>query len=326
MTPEEKYHWIDQYLNGDLQGEELDVFRIKMKNDSDLAYDVHVQELIRKQLTEERRVELKQLLSEHAKVEYYGNIWDKKWLYASAAIMVVFVAAFFIIEYFVKPTQQPDPQIPVVKKQTEISAPDNPIPPNSDTTIDSALLDIDQTQPLLVMEETETDIMPEAADQIVESDELSEVLDAPAVESIDIEDKDVRKDEKVTEKAFDLQVISMAAVAPTEDAAEQENKGLLGRRKKAEKESTAQEELTQITTASLKVEYWTSPVNFTGYKLKNKTLILYGVDPNEQVSFKQFENQLFMKRNGSWFSLFPNSTGNKFLRTSDSEVLKILNQ
>ncbi len=51
----------------------------------------------------------------------------------------------------------------------------------------------------------------------------------------------------------------------------------------------------------LSVEFWKSPVNYKGYKTGKNKVILFGINANEKVSFKVFNNALYMKHRDSFF-------------------------
>lgn len=332
MKPEDTYQLIDRYLNNELFGEELDVFRIRMKNDPDFAYDVYVQRLIQTQMVEARKKELKSLLKEKAEVKYYGNSWGQRWMYASAAIMVLFVSAFFVIEYYVKPTSDPKEIKPgLVKPAPSIQEPKTTGNPPSDSiqnTFDSAVFE----EPLLVMEDNEEPIEEPLIMEVEDEsgDELDVLFDAPKAESVELaEEVVVKKDELIAQATFNVRVLTLVEQAVSTS---EENKSLFGRKKagkeKADSASGAETtaEIKTTGTEVLKVEYWKSPVNYIGYKYNETNLILYGVGEKEQLSFKKLASNLYMLRNEKWYMLSRNDSGMRFKALTDPTLLEQLQQ
>ncbi len=54
---------------------------------------------------------------------------------------------------------------------------------------------------------------------------------------------------------------------------------------------------------SILVEFWESPLNFTGYKMSKNSLILYGLDQVESVSLQVHEETVYLKYYGIYFPL-----------------------
>lgn len=331
MKTEDTYHLIERYLNNDLIGEELDVFRIRMKNDPDFAYDVHIQQLIRSQMIEARKEELRSYLKENAEVKYYGNSWGQPWMYASAAIMVLFISAFFIIEYFVKPSSDLQESKPgIVKPVPSIEVPKT----SGNTLSDSVQKTIDSSaskEPLLAMddiEETMQEMPAITEDEVETTDELDMLFDAPQAEQVElVEEIVVKKDELIAQVSFNVRVLR-----PMEQTLSQseENKGLFNR-KKADKakgdsapEAESSSEIETTGTEVLKVEYWRSPVNYNGYKYNAGKLILYGVGEKEPLSFKKLASNLYMLRNNEWYRLSVNDSGMRFKPLSESTLIEQL--
>lgn len=59
---------------------------------------------------------------------------------------------------------------------------------------------------------------------------------------------------------------------------------------------------------NLRVEFWESPVNFKGYKMEGKHLILFGIDPNDALRFEHHTDGIWMHHNQKIYLLRPSST------------------
>ena len=98
-SQEQTYHLINQYLNGELTGRALDNFKAKLK-DPEFEKEVLLQTQLVSAIEAVRKEELKQHFKDIPKVRYMKNEWGNKWTYASAAIVVLFVSAFFVFKFF----------------------------------------------------------------------------------------------------------------------------------------------------------------------------------------------------------------------------------
>lgn len=56
---------------------------------------------------------------------------------------------------------------------------------------------------------------------------------------------------------------------------------------------------------SLRVEFWESPVNYRGYKLENKLLIIFGISPDDPLRFEHHPDGIWMHHGGKVYLLKP---------------------
>ena len=90
--------WIDRYIKGELVGEALDKFKNRLRDDPDFAKNVELQQMLVAELQAQRKDELKAFISENAQVDYIQNIWSKKWMYASVAIVTIAIGLYFAVQ------------------------------------------------------------------------------------------------------------------------------------------------------------------------------------------------------------------------------------
>lgn len=98
---------FDKYLNGQMTETEEREFLAQLNADPAMkqAYEFH--RTIVAGIREARREELKDYIKQNAKIRYIGNIWGPKWVMASAAIVTLFLVSYVVIEYIVKPANEP---------------------------------------------------------------------------------------------------------------------------------------------------------------------------------------------------------------------------
>ncbi len=77
-------------------------------------------------------------------------------------------------------------------------------------------------------------------------------------------------------------------------------------------------------SATIRVEFWNSPLNFEGYILGKNVVRLYGVSEVERLVFYQIDKKLYMKRAESYFTLIRSEEYHKFELSKESINDKLL--
>jgi hypothetical protein len=78
------------------------------------------------------------------------------------------------------------------------------------------------------------------------------------------------------------------------------------------------------TFASFEVEFWQSPINYKGYKMSKGKIMLFGVDPNEEIKLFHMEDAIFIKRNQSVFRLYFTDEYRQFEKVTDAGIISKL--
>ena len=338
MNDEQKYHLINQYLNGELMGRALDNFKAELK-DPEFQKEVELQRQIIEAIKKQRKAELKAYISENSKVTYFQNSWGNKWNYASAAIVILFVSAFFIMKFYnpnpnsteIVVTEKPDTtslaqEDSITQLDTQTLAIQDVTIPNverADEDVDSEIeespedIELDETADKI--EETNTD-----AGFQTEDEELVPTAEKSANRVSPNADLEVKKDQLLSTKSFTVVMFSP-------------NFGT-GAGKTSNSDSNKTVSDTEITTAKtserykentsriLQVEFWKSPVNFKGYQYSNSGLKLYDISEDANLVFKELDGRLYMKTGSKYYYLEKNSAYNKFVEVKNSTLLKALNE
>ena len=74
----------------------------------------------------------------------------------------------------------------------------------------------------------------------------------------------------------------------------------------------------------LRVEFWKSPVNFSGYKKQKNKIILYGIDDFDEVNFKFANNKLCLQYGNGFFEIEEANDFRRFCPISDKNLIAIL--
>lgn len=101
-TREEYSELFDKYSLGTITKEEERKMRLLIQENPELKLEFKSHQLLVKGIKLARKEELKDYLKEHGKVEYFQNIWGKKWSSISAVIVLLFACSFFAVQYLSK--------------------------------------------------------------------------------------------------------------------------------------------------------------------------------------------------------------------------------
>lgn len=103
MAAQERHTALfDLYVLGTISKEEEKEMHLLIKENPALKLEFESHKLLVDGIKLARKEELKDYLKEHGKVEYFQNIWGKKWRSASAIIVLLFTASFFAVQYLSK--------------------------------------------------------------------------------------------------------------------------------------------------------------------------------------------------------------------------------
>lgn len=73
--------------------------------------------------------------------------------------------------------------------------------------------------------------------------------------------------------------------------------------------------------ASLKVEFWQSPINYKGYKMTKNKIILFGINPDEPLKLFHTGDVLLMKQNQNYFKLYFTDEFKQFEKITDELLI-----
>ena len=352
MVDEKTYHLINDYLNGDLQGTTLDIFKSRLKSEKDLRKAVSEQKVIIAALYTVREQELRDILksdTKKTKVIGIGQYLKTAGL-AAAAIAILMVAFFGIRPYITdradtntaqeskaKPQQTLEKPKPITEDSILIA--DNPA--IETTTIDTQTLAL--LEPISLVEKTpeeEEDAMEDS--ETLEENDISEMeletavvpkkstANAPST-SADL-DVVVKSDQLLTSQSFVVTTISPIFkeenkdILQNDDAQSSTRYVKTNRGKEDVDAPEAEEYKVAYKNRSISVEYWNSVVNYTGYKYTGQKVQLYGIDQKAALKFKELDNRLYVQIKGTQYFLEQNNKYNRLVDVINPALLKILNE
>ena len=351
MVDEKTYHLINDYLNGDLQGTTLDIFKSRLKSEKDLRKAVSEQKVIIAALYTVREQELRDILksdTKKTKVIGIGQYLKTAGL-AAAAIAILMVAFFGIRPYITdradtntaqeskaKPQQTLEKPKPITEDSILIA--DNPA--IETTTIDTQTLAL--LEPISLVEKTpeEEDAMEDS--ETLEENDISEMelenavvpkkytANAPST-SADL-DVVVKSDQLLTSQSFVVTTISPIFKKENKDVVQNDAAESSTRDDKINKSKEdadapeAEEDKVAYKNRSISVEYWNSVVNYTGYKYTGQKVQLYGIDQKAALKFKELDNRLYLQIKGTQYFLEQNNKYNRLVEVINPTLLKVLNE
>lgn len=318
----DRIYLIDRFLKGELSGLTLDEFKSRMRSNSEFALEVESQRAIIEGIKLARKQHLisilngektpgiiapvKQSFENTEKIieQVIPNFKEKEqietkeyklkpnfndWYLSVAAVLLAGLLLYFVFGYYI-----PHQKLEMANIDSTTSAkPEENLAttPESkpDLAVNPSLKDTSKT----------------------ENDSLEKPLLAQGGDSMKVEN-----DKKLFQTMYS--VAAFETITPEEsDNNSNVSTGGTGNDLKVNN-------LRKVKGSTVKVEYWQSVVGFKGYKLSNTKLQLFDMKPEEKVSLKYIDKQLYLKKNGSYYKL--NASGNfeSYQKENNSELIKSL--
>jgi hypothetical protein len=339
---------IDQYLMGELVGQELDKFRIRLKDDPAFLEQVQIQKAIINSIELGRKAELKSLLQaskakKRALILPFGNR-----SLAIAASILSLLAFGLIIK-----TVMPDGFGDLAKNETP-------------TEVEEVKQNTNQEEPKPVVTEDDGDVdITHDSLKVVPSPEIAIVEDqvndanAENTSTFDFDDDtdlaELKKDEddidgsdfkpsrdsllgsqNVTLFVVAYEITKIQTTEVDEKVTEVKKEGLFNRKNKeksktdeiadkAETGSASAKALVKKASVNIRVEFWESIVGFKGYKYDGSKLLLFDTPVNASIQLKSHEGKTYVNKNGVFYSLNANNQFNQMSRVTNADLLTILN-
>lgn len=336
---------FDQYLSGTMSAEDQKAFEALLQKDEAFASAFKLHILLREGIKESARQDLKQHLREHGKVEYWGGtMWPRSMKFAAAAALLVFASLYVVIRYYIKPetvqnmaVNQPV-EVPVLKQADTM--PENNLMAQEGALESNTIPPPPPPVQSLEMNNVEYDMQTDNVDDMV----------AGEMEDIKREDSYTGTPDILTEKLLYDTIYFASALAPVSDGekdgavAEKQLYANNVRKKSASripatssnsnqaeavakqktdssviKTNTMIKKHTTEVKSRLHVEFWSSPVNFKGYRLVGYDLRLYSVN-REQIKLVYVGTRLYMVFEGRVFELPPCNSACNYTPEADTDI------
>ena len=336
---------IDAYLQGKLNPEETAAFEQKLKSDSSFAEAFKNQKLLSELIKENARLELKAFLNTHAKTKLISsNNWLQSKIFAIAATAVILIGAFIVFQFYSSPKLEQNIALeetaPITETETQepvVVSPESDQNKQSESYNDKDLLN--EIVPPTIEEQKAVDM--ELADEpppVMEGnvENMRDDADIDFKVASEIKNKDtilyaialtmLDADGSSSSYGFNKTAKAKSAQLPAAASNSNQAKALEDTKKSENTEKKAKLSKPASSNAKYSVEYWTSPVNFKGYRLSNTTLQLFGLNAYTCQLFTVNGN-LYLRNQGKVYVLSPCIDACPYKLEVDPDIVQfILNQ
>lgn len=335
---------FDQYLLNQLGEVQKKAFEERLSNEPNFKEEFEIHKILVQGIQQHGREELKNFLKENATINFWGgNIWPKQMRVASVAVFLLFAGMYVLIHFYLQPKSQGNNTAIITEKSTELDVnnitKDDTVPvppatevPNTLSNVESMEIEIPVIEDEIQNPSEEIDMMEKETESELATKQLNDYqvlnerkLSDTVLFVMNIPVNNALKEEasiKVVKKSKSPTIPSNTQNSPLNNNAGQLN---LDTSANVKYENSDKKGLSKKVSASVKyqIEFWTSPINFKGYKLINQTLQLYGLS-NNQVQLKMMNNQLYLIHKQTVYVLNTCVDGCAYKPLNDEELESIL--
>jgi hypothetical protein len=338
---------IDAYLQGKLNPEETAAFEQKLKSDSSFAEAFKNQKLLSELIKENARLELKAFLNTHAKTKLISsNNWLQSKIFAIAATAVILIGAFIVFQFYSSPKLEQNIALeetaPITETETQepvVVSPESDQNKQSESYNDKDLLNeivppTIEEQKAIEMESM--DDAPPILDQISEDRYYQAESDYNVAQEINIKDTFLfatsltmldlngRKDSYGNNRKLESKSAQLPAAASNSNQA----KALEDKKKSIDTSGLSKSKIANKQNIKTKfmVEFWSSPINFKGYKYGNNIIQLFGLN-NYNCKLYTVNGSLYLRHLEKVYIILPCIDGCPYKLEVDPDIVQfILNQ
>jgi len=116
----------------------------------------------------------------------------------------------------------------------------------------------------------------------------------------------VRKDELLETKIFEVFNLQPREEANPSDSLLEKVSGIKDKKK---------------TASSIKIEFWQSPINYKGYKMTKNKIVLFGINPDENIKLFHLDDDTFIKHNQNYYRLYFTDDFKQFEKITDTSII-----
>lgn len=336
MQNEDQYtELFDRYLRRELNDTEMSAFDEKLLNDEafNAAFIAHKTLVLG--IRDYAKVQLKDYLKTHAQTVSDKSFNIGRIFYAIAAVLIVFLGIYAVFNYYTPNAQKSEISTTEISKKTTPEQAENEVPSGDIVT------KTEKSLPIQKMEE-----LPPPVSTVDDMSPLEETSDnGPVAASTGTEDKSkdlaegenysILTDKKISDTIL-LAINVSAEEIITRKMVSKADKEI--ERKKSLPANTYggyNNKVNTVDTIVLKnkaaetitdkyvLEFWQSPINFKGYKMRGKTIQVFGI-AGKQIKVLHYSAKTYL-RNGTTFYLVSECpTGCLFKVEENQETINLL--
>lgn len=336
---------FDLYLSNSLSDEQKQAFENKLSQDKAFSEAFYVHKLLVHGIKEHSREQLKNHLKENGKIQYWGeNIWPRSMRMAAAAVLVIFIGLYAVIHFYLPPIDKNNIAIQTKTTPEPITAPLDSVK----ETMKAPEIALDERAPKEDINYKQAEIAEFNSDEVL-IEAIEQDVAGVEAEAMDYQSPyKVLSEKKISDTIVSARTIYFAEV-DYKDNAYSQNKSLSNKKKSAQlpaqtSNSVQEEALNKLllddTSGNAKkegkksadvskpdktivIEYWSSPVNFKGYRYDKNVLRLYSLkDQNAQVFI--YNNQMYVRHDGNVYVIQPCPDACVYRAEPDIEIVRLI--
>lgn len=301
------FELLDAYLNGTLSHDEQEMVEMKLRTDDAFKADYEIHQLMVTAITENRKAELKTFISKNVKVKS-NPFFRSPTFYAAAAASVVLC----VISYFVVYKKLAEQNTLAQKESTEVKqeTPVSTVPTDTAETKGSTASNVN-SEPTVASNQNSNG----TTQGIVALDDNKEQIDNRTAESVDNNSNGT-----MATNPDDIKVESDKMHLDTFLAIPRK----IYIAKPKQYQTNANDLYTVVTTGDrlkLEVQFWQSPINYSGYKYAHGLLVIYGNFDPSLTSFQELKSIVYMKYKNDYYQIKANETYTSLYKETDAKVL-----
>ena len=337
---------IDAYLQGKISPEEMAAFEQKINTDPSFAEAFKNQKLLSELIKENARLELKDYLKTHGQTKVVSsNSWLQSKVFAIAATAIILIGAFVVFQFYSSPkleqnlaleTNKPIPENtkeePVVvnqesnqDKQTEsYSEKDmlNEVPPPTIEELKVLEMEIDDAPPPIDQDSEDLYYKKESDYNVAQEINIKDTfLFATSLTMLDLDGSN-------DSYGFKRKSESKSAQLPSAASNSNQAKALEDKKKSNDTAGLSKSKTGKNKTIKTKfmVEFWSSPINFKGYKYGNNIIQLFGLK-DYNCKLYTVNGNLYLRHVDKVYQILPCIDGCPYKLEVDPDIVQfILNQ
>lgn len=85
-------------------------------------------------------------------------------------------------------------------------------------------------------------------------------------------------------------------------------------------------DIKKINPKKYKIQFWESPINYSGYKMANNNVIIYGLDPTSSVRVINYGNRFYLDYQGTYYNLTETYDYKPLSKLSDKHLILLFNE
>ncbi len=299
---------IEAFLNGTVTADQQTQVETRLHLDEEFKQDYEMYQLMVTAITETRKSELKTFISKNVKVKPAPFFRTPTFYAAAAASVVLCLISYFVIFKKLKE------QNLVAQNNTENTNSETKNTPNSDT---------------IKMVDDHTTSQNTAVKEVAEPPVTNTT--EPADINPKINDKEQLQNR--TSKKDDGVKVDDVAASPDDVSVESDKMQLdtflfISRKiyiaKPKQYQTNPSDLYAVITTGDklkLEVQFWKSPINYSGYKFHKNLLVVYGNFDPANASYQELKDVVYMKYKNDYYKMTPTQVYTTLKKETDSKII-----